>query len=317
MSRELKIGVVITGAIILLIYGFNFLKGYNLLNPRNEYVGVYSDVAGLKTANAVLLSGVKVGQVSEISLLPDNPDSVRVRFSVDASIPVYKHSVAKIISSDLLGSKAVQLVIGEGVGEKLLPGSIMKSEVQTSLEDAVMIELQPLRNKVEKLLVGLEQVTVSIQSALNEDVQRNLTASFERIPKAIDNLTNTTESIDTLVTDQSKKLTNIFANIEAISANLRKSNDEIRATISNVRSISDSLSQANLAQAINNTEQVLATTDEIMQKINNGEGSMGKLINNTALYDSLTMSSQRINALLDDIKKNPHRYLTISIIDFK
>ena len=186
MSRELKIGVVITGAMILLIYGFNFLKGYNLLNPRNEFIGVYSNVEGLKSANSVLLSGVKVGQVSEITLMPNNPDSVSVRFSVDASIPVYHTSIAKIISSDLLGSKAIQLVIGSGTKDDLLlHGSVIKSEVQTSLEDAVMIELQPLRKKVESLLVGLEEVTVTVQSALNEEVRANLTASFKRIPKAI------------------------------------------------------------------------------------------------------------------------------------
>ena len=317
MSRELKIGVVITGAMILLIYGFNFFKGYNLLNPRNEFIGVYSNVEGLKSANSVLLSGVKVGQVSEIALLPHNPDSVRVRFSVDASIPVYHTSVAKIISSDLLGSKAIQLVIGKGTKDDLLlPGSVIKSEVQTSIEDAVMIELQPLRKKVESLLVGLEEVTVTVQSALNEDVRANLTASFKRIPKAIDNLTRTTESIDTLVTDQSKKLTNIFANIESISYNLKRSNQDIRATISNVKSISDSLTQTNLAQAINNTEMVLAETNEMMRKLNEGEGSMGKLLNDSILYENLSNSAASIDSLLVDIKCNPHKYLHVSLIDF-
>lgn len=318
MTRELKIGIVITGAIILLIYGFNFLKGYNLLNPRNEFIGTYSSVEGLVEANPVVLNGLKIGQVSEITLMPENPDSVRVKFSVDASIPVYKHSVAKIISSDLLGSKAIELIIGKVDPEnKLLPGSYMKSEIQTSLEEAVIVELEPLKKKVENLLSGLEEVTVVIQSALNKEVRENLTASFERIPRAIDNLTRTTESIDTLVTDQSKRLTTIFANIESISSNIKRSNKEIEETIGNIRTISDSLANANLAQTINNTAQVLASTEEIMNKINEGDGSMAKLLNSSALHDSLTVSSERINALLDDIKKNPHRYLTISLIDFK
>lgn len=318
MSRELKIGLVVTGAIVLLIYGFNFLKGYNLLSPRKEFVGTYSSVEGLVEANPVILNGLKVGQVTEIKLHPLHTDSVMVRFSVDESIELFDSSKATIISSDLLGSKAVELKIGKlgKSGNKLMPGAFVRSGLESSLEDAVKEELRPLQAKVENLLGGLEEVTVVIQEALNEEVRNNLTKGMERIPIAIRNLENATVKIDTLVTVQSDKLANIFSNIESISYSLRQSNSDIKRIIANTAELTDSLTQACLKDAICNANDAILASNEIMRKINEGEGSMGLLLNDSTLYNNLAASTASVDSLLTEINKNPHKFMHISLIDF-
>ena len=296
MSRELKIGLVVTGAIVLLIYGFNFLKGYNLLSPRNEYVGTYSSVEGLVEANPVILNGLKVGLVTEIKLHPTHTDSVLVKFSLDENIALYDSSLATIISSDLLGSKAVEIkvgVLGQS-GKELLPGSFVRTGLETSLED----------------------VTEVIQAALNEEVRDNLTKGMERIPIAIKNLENATVKIDTLVTDQSDKLANIFSNIESISYNLKQSNRDIKRIIANTADLTDSLTQSQLKLAISNTNDLLVESKEIMRKMNQSEGSLGMLLNDSTLYNNLATATASMDSLINEINNNPHKFMHISVIDF-
>lgn len=318
MSRELKIGLVVTGAIVLLIYGFNFLKGYNLLSPRNEYVGTYSSVEGLVEANPVILNGLKVGLVTEIKLHPTHTDSVLVKFSLDENIALYDSSLATIISSDLLGSKAVEIkvgVLGQS-GKELLPGSFVRTGLETSLEDAVNEQLKPLKKKIESLLGGLEDVTEVIQAALNEEVRDNLTKGMERIPIAIKNLENATVKIDTLVTDQSDKLANIFSNIESISYNLKQSNRDIKRIIANTADLTDSLTQSQLKLAISNTNDLLVESKEIMRKMNQSEGSLGMLLNDSTLYNNLATATASMDSLINEINNNPHKFMHISVIDF-
>jgi phospholipid/cholesterol/gamma-HCH transport system substrate-binding protein len=318
VSKELKIGVVITGAIVLFIYGFNFLKGHDLFSPKNEYKGKFTSAEGLVEANPVILNGMKVGLISEIKLDPLSPDSILMKFTLDEAISVYDSTKITIISSDLLGSKALEIQLGrkDDRGNKLLSGALLISEIETGIQEEVKKELAPLKHKIEDLLSGLEEVTLVIQQVLNEDVRKNITSSMERIPFAIKNLESATIKIDTLVSDQSDKLTSIFSNVEAISYNLRKSNDDIRRLIANTADLSDTLVQTDLRNAISNANKAMYQSSEIMRKINEGEGSMGLLLNNSSLYDGITASSENMSALLQDLKDNPHKYMHISLIDF-
>lgn len=316
MSKELKIGVVITGAIIFLIYGYNYLKGDNLLAPRNEYFAMYKQVDGLVEANPVLLNGLKVGQINTIEIDPENIDSVRVTFSLDNKIKLFPGSGARIISSDLLGSKAVELSIVNRDATPLLPGSQVKGTIDKGLEGVVDDHFKPLKARIDHLIGSADSLIVVFQSVLNEDMRNSLTSSFERIPKAIQNIENATVTIDTLVSDQKEKLSNIFTNVESISNMLRKSNEDISIAISNIRNMTDSLSQAQLASAINNANNSLAQANQILEKVNSDEGSLGMLLNSTEMHDQMVKTTKSMDSLLMDLKKNPHRYMHISLIDF-
>lgn len=317
MSKELKIGIVVTGALIFLIYGYNFLKGYNLISPRNEYVVVYPKIDGLVEASPVLLNGQKVGQVNSTGIHPEHVlDSVKVTFSLDNRIRLFPGTEAKIISADILGSKAIELIVGNRAVEPLLPGAQVKGTIDRGLEGAVDEHLKPLKAKIDHLIGSADSLIVVFQSVLNEDMRNSLTSSFQRIPKAIRNIENATVTIDTLVNDQKEKLSNIFSDVESITHMLKRSNHEISAAISNIKNMTDSLAQADLKEAINNANQSMAQANELLTKINNSEGTLGLMLNDSTLYNEMIKSSNSVNELLKDLKENPHRYMHISLIDF-
>ena len=228
----------------------------------------------------------------------------------DVDIP--SNSIAKIISSDLLGSKAMQIILGNA-SEPVESGDFLKGETETDLKEEVSMQILPLKNKAEELLSSFDSVLVILQMIFNDDTRENLSRSFESIKNTIASLEHASYNIDTLVTSQRYRLGNIFANVESITSNLKDNNDKIRQIFTNLETVSDSLTKSNFKATINNANESLAKFNEVMTKVNQGQGSLGMLVNNDTLYYNLEKSSQDLDKLVEDIRLNPQRYLHFSI----
>ncbi len=317
IPKEVKIGGVAVIAVSLMIWGFNYLKGKNILKQTNIYYGVYHNIEGLAETAPVLLKGYKVGQVDEIYFNTQYaPDRLIVKFSVEDRIMIPKGSVANIFSSDLLGTKAVKLLLSES-DEYLESGDTLVAAVETDLKEQVSIQMLPLKNKAEDLMVEMQEALEVVRYVFNENTQKNLRKSFESIKNTIANLENTTSNLDTLLNEEKKQLAGIFRNVEAITANIRDNNEALSMAIQNISNISDSLAKANLNQTMRNAEKVFLQTGEIMEKINQGEGSIGMLVNNDTLYYNLQSTSKELDKLILDIRNNPGKYLNFSVFGGK
>lgn len=317
ISKELKAGLVVTAAIALFIFGFNFLKGRNIFTPQRVFFAIYDNVDGLLVSNPVQINGFKIGQVIDYKLLPDNSGKILVAFSVnDKNFKIPANTVAKIVSSDFLGAKAIELRLGDS--ETYLDNEdTLRSAIQASLTEEVNRQVLPLKNKAESLISSIDSVMTVVQAILNEDARADLKKSFESINRAIINLEKTSFRLDALVADEKVRISSIFRNIESISGNLAANNQTLTKVINNFEAISDSLAKSNLASTINNAGQSLIQASEILEKINKGEGSMGLLLNNKNLYQNLEKASLDLDKLLKDMRMNPTRYLHFSIIDRK
>lgn len=316
ISKELKVGVLVTVAIGLLIYGFNFLKGKNLFSTERKFYAIYQNINGLVEANAVSINGFKVGQVRKIEFMPGNTGRILVTMAItNDDIKIPKGSIARI-ESDLLGSASIQLVIGAG-NIYAQNGDTLNSDIEEDLKKAVDRRIAPLQNKVEGLISSIDSVVVVVQAILDEDARTNLTASFEGIKNAITNLERTSLRLDTLIASEKHKLSSIFTKIESISGNIAANNDKITNVINNFSAISDSLAKANFRQTIDNANNAIASTSSIIEKINRGEGSMGMLINNDSLYRKLDKSAADLDKLLIDLRVNPERYMHFSVFGRK
>lgn len=316
ISKEAKVGIVTISAIGLFIYGFNFLKGKNLFNSQRKFYAVYNDIDGLVDANPLIINGFKVGIVGEIKLAKDTTGRVIVTLLLDDKVSVPKNSVARVISSDILGSKAVQLILGTGT-DYAKPGDTLQSSQEDNLKQSVNKAIAPLQKKAEGLIASIDSVMTVVQLVLNKNTQQNLSKSFESIQNAIVSLETTAHRLDTLVNSEKQKISNILTKANILATTLANNSDKLSNAIKNFSNISDSLAKSNLSSAINNADIALTQFSGIMNKINKGEGTVGMLINNDSLYHKLDRSSGDIDKLLIDLRTNPERYVHISVFGRK
>jgi phospholipid/cholesterol/gamma-HCH transport system substrate-binding protein len=312
LSKEFKIGIVVTLALALLYWGVNFLKGKDIFSNERIFIAVYNDVAGLEKTNPITINGLRVGQVRDMTFTTDGEARVVIQLVLKDQVDIPANSTAKIISSDLLGSKAVEIRLGDSP-ELAMPGDTLISEVEVSIKDEVNRQLQPLKAKAENLMSSIDTVLTMLQSVFSTDNTDNFAKSVKSIANSFENLESTTGTLDTLITDQKSRMERIFENIESITLNLRNNEGELNNIIANFSSVSDSLAKIQFAHTMHQVDQTVTELAGISAKINSGEGSLGMLINNDSLYIELEKTSRDLNLLLEDIRLNPKRYVRFSI----
>ena len=312
LSKEVKVGIVTSIAIGCFIYGFNFLKGKNLFSTQRKFYAVYQDIDGLVNANPILINGFRVGMVGDIAFAPDNAGKgkVLVTLLIDNDVKIPKNSIAKVVSSDILGSKAVQLILGTGT-MYVENGDTLVSAQEDNLKTAVNKTIAPLQEKAVGLIASIDSVMIVVQQVFNESARQNLAKSFESIKLAIASLEATSYRLDTMVLTEKIKISNILTKVNILATNLANNSDKIGNIINNFSNISDSIAKSHLTSAINNADVALSQAAIIMNKINKGEGTMGMLVNNDSLYRKLDKSSEDLDKLLKDLRINPNRYINI------
>lgn len=318
ITKELKIGVVVTAAIGLFIYGFNYLKGSNLFNHKYVLYAVYPEIDGLIEANPLTVNGFKVGQINEISLIQDKSGKyqVLVTFLLTEDVQIPKHSIARAVSSDLLGAKAVELIYSD---EKTFveSGDTLRAESEEGIKTAVSKQLAPLQKKAESLISSMDSVMTVVSGILNTKTRNNLDKSFESIKKAIQSLEQTAYKLDDLMASEKAKISAILTKLGNLATMLDNDKHKIDNIITNFSSMSDSLAKSNLKSAVNNADKTLKELSEVMAQINNGSGTLGKLVKNDSLYKNLTSASADLDKLLLDLKARPGRYIHISVFGSK
>ena len=312
ISKETKIGVVIVVAVGLLIWGLNFLKGKNIFSPETEYVAIYPRISALVEGSPVYVNGYKVGQVSKIYFHPDRRGKVIVKFTVgQGTVPLPYDTEAMIYSADLLGSKAIELVLGLDTASYLRPGDTLLSSVEMELADQVNAQIAPLKRKTEELISSVDSAVIIVQRILSNDVMENVGKGFESFQRSFQKFESIATNMDILVADNMIKLNNIFTQIQSITTTFNNNSDALGNVIQNLSTISDSLAKADFATTLNNVNDALDAISKIMTKINNGEGSLGLLLNDDKLYNEVTMAAIDLNMLLLDMRLNPGKYMPL------
>jgi phospholipid/cholesterol/gamma-HCH transport system substrate-binding protein len=312
ITREFKIGLLAVAAIFLFIWGLNFLKGKDIFSRQIIFYAVYDDVTGLIESNPVSLNGVNIGQVNRIRFMPDGSGRILVENIIRRDVVIPDNSTSILTGMSLTGTREIIISLGDSPN-LISNGDTLKSSKQTSIQDEVSQLVAPIKQRADELFVHLDSVLVAFQAIFNEQTQRNIKRSFESIQSTLNNLDQTTETLDKTIGEESTRLSAILSNAEAISANLKNNNELISNIIQNFSSISDSIAAANLQQTLLHTEQSLASLNEILDKVNKGEGSLGLLVNDEELYNNMQSSSKQLEMLLEDIRKNPGSYINISV----
>ncbi len=312
LSSEIKTGIVVTLAIAVFIWGFNYLKGTDLFTTNNTVYAIYDNIDGLAASNRVIMNGYVIGLVKKIRFADDRSGRMIVTMQVKRGIFIPNNSIAQIVSADFFGGKSVEIIMGDSP-VPLAHRDTLKSDLKSGIEQ----QLGPIKDKTERLIVSLDSLSHSLNQLVDEKSRRNLSHSFENLSQITSHLENTTASLQQMFSAPDGKLYRIITNVESISANLKENNRKISKMITQAEQVTDSLSHAPLTSAISQLNASLTELQSILSKINQGEGSMGLLINDKELYQKLVTVSDNLSQLLADLKANPKRYVHFSLFGKK
>ncbi len=312
ITREFKIGLLAVAAIFLFVWGLNFLKGKDIFSSQITFYAVYDDVTGLIESNPVSLNGVNIGQVDRIRFMPDGSGRILVENIISKDVVIPDNSTSVLTGMSLTGTREIIIKLGDSP-EQISNGDTLASAQQSSLQDEVSELVAPIKQRADELFMQVDSVMIVFQSIFNAQTRKNITASFESIQNTLYNLEQTTETLDETIDKESSRLAAILYNAESISWNLKENNELITNIIQNLSGITDSIAAANLQQTLANTEESLSSLNQILDRINKGEGSMGLLVNDEELYNNMENSSKQLELLLEDIRRNPGSYINISV----
>lgn len=301
-TREVKTGILALGAIILLIFGYSFLKGKNLLEKERTFYAIYKNVEGLAPSSPVTINGLVVGQVVSIQFA-DTKGNLVVKFNVDSDFTFSKNSFVKIYGQGLIGTKSLAIVPVYEQGLNAKDQDTLKGTTELGLLESVNDKFGPLQTKLETAITDADSLVNSVNGILNVDNKNNLNTIFSDLSITVKNFKGASNSLNNVLTGNEKQLNNTLGNLGKMSTNLSK--------------VSDSLASINVGKLGKDLEKVLASFNKISSDLNSGRGTAGKLLKDDKLYDNLEKTGKELEMLLKDIRLHPKRYIHISVFGKK
>ena len=302
ITKEIKTGILALFAILLLIYGYSFLKGSDLFSKERTFYVSYDNVAGLTVSAPVTINGYVVGKVKKIEFENDL-GGLLVSFSVNKDFNFSKSSIARIYSTSVIGGNALAIIPIISKDNIAVDGDVLKGEIEKGMLESLTSGIKPLENRIYTTLSGLDSLLSNFNSVLNEETKNNLKNAIGSLTNTMSSFEDTSSDLNTLLKENKPKLDSTFSYLEITTGNLA--------------TFSDSLNQIDINRMATHLETTLESFNSIMHKFDNGEGSIGKLINDENLYKNLEAASKELEELLRDLKENPKRYVHLSVFGKK
>ena len=295
MRKEVKIGIYAVAILLCAWAGIRFLSGLDVFGRSRTYIAHYEQVNGLQDAAAVVINGVKVGQVTGVEINLEK-GGVDVNLSIDNKFDIPTDSRAMMFSAGLMGGKSIEIKLGEAT-DYLKNGEAIQTGVTLDMFNTLAAELGDIKVKVADLLDNLNQTIEGVDSLVDNNSK---------------NLTKTVASLNAIMADLKKS--NIIGNIDGFCATLNQNGSKLDSIITDINSVTKALNEQHsgekLAQTINEVNALLA-------KVNSGSGSIGNLVSDEKLYKELAQASQNLSLLLADLKENPKRYINVTVFGKK
>jgi len=311
-SRELKAGLVVLIAGLVLYFGISYLKNSNLFKEGITLYSVYDKVEGIMGSQPVTINGLAVGRIEDIYFHPDQSGRVVVAMTINTKYPITVTTLAQIKSSDLLGAKEISLEIGPG-SVLVEDGDTLRSAIEESLGDAINKEVLPVKIKTEKLIGSLDTAIQILTGFLKGGVENDFRSSFSNVNQSLIHLNEITTELSTYMVENRESLGRATQNFERLSKSLADNRDELERVFENVANISDSLGKANVGQTMLALERTSRNLDIVTGRMANGEGTLGKLSAQDSLYNQIDKTVQSLDRLLLDLRYHPERYVRLSV----
>jgi phospholipid/cholesterol/gamma-HCH transport system substrate-binding protein len=289
-KQEVGVGAIVLAGLTLFVVGLFWFSGRSITHKGVIANVVFTNVAGLKQGDPVLVSGVKVGRVARVKF--ERVGRVTVTLELSGEVRPRTDAAASISSLDFFGTKFVDYFPGSK--DEFLPGSSTivgtKSQELTDIASGVATRANELLGNATELVST--QLAQDIHNTLIA-TQRGMTALTDATKGPL--VTQSTQSLAALERVMSR-LDTLLGNANVKTAGLRV----------------DTLT-ANLQRLTGQLAQTTTTLSDLMAKINRGEGTLGKLATDTVMYGDINKTLESLTRLLDDLRERPGRYLTVKV----
>lgn len=292
MKKEVKIGIIGITAIVMLIFGINYLKGVSMFKPSSYYYVEYTNINGLATSSPVFASGYKVGLVRDIQYNHANPGHVVVAIDLDKGMRIPKGSTGELVT-EMLGTVKMNLLLNLDNTEYCQPGDTLPGKVNNGL----MGVAEGVMPQIEKLMPKMDSILHSLNLLLANPA---LTATLQNTEKLTSNLEVTTRQLNKMMQNELPQITNRLVTIT-----------------DNFSTISENLKGIDYAETFRKIDSTLHNVQMLSDKLNSKDNTVGLLFNDPTLYNNLSATTANAASLLEDLKSHPKRYVHFSLFGRK
>lgn len=305
ITKEFKVGLLAVVSITILYFGFNFLKGIDLFKSTKYYYALYENIDGLTNSNPVVINGLSVGRVSGIEILQNKGNQVAVEVSIDSKINLTHGAIARLVNTDFLGSKAIELILNSTSDVLYEDGDTLKSEIDSGIAEFL------------KQSAGGMADDIGITISRINDVLESFQGNSEKINGTLAHLEIVTENLGRNLPFMEKKFYLLMDNLNKNSRELSVVLTQLKPVMTNAAQLTDSLKNLELSQTLDKAQITLESISANMNSLKEGQGTMGKLMHDDSLYVYLSNTARDLDRLLVDMKANPNRYVQVSIFGKK
>lgn len=290
-TKSILIAVSFIVAMVLFVWGFNFLKGKSILNNQYNFYAVYNNSKGLLPGDLVTINGMQVGTVSSLKFHPKQDGSIVVEFTTNNKLNIPDNSVVKL-SSSLMGSVSLNLILGNS-DVFAQSGDTLMAALDNGAMDMVAETIMPLKDNLETLLVSLNDLTSNLNDLLNQGLKNSINEGVSSFASSMNNIDAISSDLQQLVDSNEGKLTMVVNNLETITDNFGV--------------VSDSLKNIDYNHLVLSLENCLAEFNTLMTGINEGEGSIGRLVKEDSLYYNVNEAIFTLQSILKEIQEDPKK----------
>ena len=303
-SKEIKVGFLALIGVMMSVFSYNYLKGINLFEKNRKFTVKYEKVDGLSASNPVTLNGFKIGKVQKINFNPNNTRELLVDIIIENDVLFPKTSLAELYETGLIGGKAIAIIPDYKNDSTIASdGDLLKGVIKPGLTELVNQILPQVQLQIEALIKNAEIVLGNINTLFDEETKQELRSSIQDFSNLTKNLSETSDEISNLIVNNSENLTNTISELSKASTN--------------IRTISDSISEEEVLKITSNLNELVSNLNTITRSLKDSEGTAGQLINDKSIYKNLENATNELNILIKDIKLNPGRYINFSVFGKK
>ena len=325
LSHETRIGILAIVSIVILIWGYNYLKGRNMLTTSNLMYVEYPEVEMLAISAPVLINGFRVGVIADMYLKEEDMQTIIVVLDINRGVRVPKNAIAEIISTDITGGKAIRLAFTRPCSDDdcAKNGDYLKGKTVGFLGSMV---------SQDELASYLGQITGSVGEMWDSIGNRLEDPEAKGISESVRNFNALTGSLNALVLASSRSIEKTMAHLSSIMGKIDEDNEKISEFLNNLAGFSDQLNKLELEKTMSNLNGTMNNADsslvqltsaletanvalenisDLVLKIKEGEGTIGQLFTNDSLYHNLNNASEQLDVLLEDFEERPYRYMPL------
>lgn len=314
VSNETKVGAIAVVAVTLLILGFNFLKGKKLFSESKILYGIYGNVQGLANSNPIVINGLQVGTVYRI-VTDKDMRRITVELNITKDINIPRNSVA-LIKPNPLGTTSIEIKLGDAPAN-LMSRDTIYTEANAGIFDDVLKKVDPVLYEVKRAVGSLDSLIISVNNVIDPRARNNIGATLENLNRVTAAMVTSTASLNSLLNTQTGALARTLNNMNTITGNLASQNEKINSVVSNLDVTTRKLAALDLQKTLNTFDATVNDLKAMSAKLNDKNGSLGLMLNDPTLYKNLASTGNKLNLLLDDIRTNPKRYVSISVFGKK